>query len=200
MGNDLGKGTAKMAIAAMSNVTNFEKKELFALRAKFKSLADREGNASNISRTDFREAIEEVGVVESDAEILERLFTMLDKTGDEQVNYREYLVGIAPMITGDVSEKITFVFDLYDVDSVGVLKAAELSFILTSMNNVSSYFGDPVMSSENIEELVEDVYRENDLQGRGQLSSVDLVAPVIEHNLFVQFTEGKGTVRYGMGK
>ena len=31
----------------------------------------------------------------------ERLFTMLDKTGDEQVNYREFIVGISPMITGN---------------------------------------------------------------------------------------------------
>lgn len=26
---------------------------------------------------------------------------MLDKTGDEQVNFREFIVGVSPMITGD---------------------------------------------------------------------------------------------------
>jgi hypothetical protein len=42
MGNDLGKGANRMAIAAMANVTNFEKKELLALQRKFKVLAERE--------------------------------------------------------------------------------------------------------------------------------------------------------------
>jgi hypothetical protein len=35
------------------------------------------------------------------ARVSERLFTMLDKTGDEQINYREFIVGVSPMITGD---------------------------------------------------------------------------------------------------
>jgi len=42
MGNDLGKGINKMAIAAMANVTTFEKKELVALQRKFKALAEKE--------------------------------------------------------------------------------------------------------------------------------------------------------------
>lgn len=42
MGNDLGKGATRMAIAAMANVTNFEKKELTSLQKKFKQLAERE--------------------------------------------------------------------------------------------------------------------------------------------------------------
>jgi hypothetical protein len=35
------------------------------------------------------------------ARVSERLFTMLNKTGDEQINYREFIVGVSPMITGD---------------------------------------------------------------------------------------------------
>jgi hypothetical protein len=122
MGNDLGKGATRMAIAAMANVTNFEKKELTSLQKKFKQLAEREvgncchmdifgalearapapiahgvlpawslvltrssfrtntralptpdvcqGNPSIISRNDFREALEDVSIAESDSEIL----------------------------------------------------------------------------------------------------------------------------------
>ena len=36
-----------------------------------------------------QEALEGIGIVESDNEILDRLFIMLDKTGDQQINFRE---------------------------------------------------------------------------------------------------------------
>lgn len=49
-----------------------------------------------------------------------------------------------------MNEKIAFAFELYDTDGTGTLKAPDLSFILTSMNNVASYFGDPVMASEQV--------------------------------------------------
>ena len=92
-----------MAIAAMANVTQFEKRELLALQRKFNDFAQREGNPHTITRSEFREALESVGVTESDTEILDRLFTMFDKTGDDQVNFREFVVGISPLITGKYS-------------------------------------------------------------------------------------------------
>jgi len=130
----------------------------------------------------------------------ERLFTMLDKTGDEQVNYREFIVGISPMITGtgkgtttiqaclsnhpfstsftklvlllyrgclfrcEASDKVSFALELFDVENTGFTRSSDLNSILTSMNNVASYFGDPVMTAEQIEELVEQLYKEHDLQ------------------------------------
>lgn len=85
---------------------------------------------------------------------------------------------------------------------------------------------DTYLSGVQIEELVEEVFKDNDVQvrdavrttrtypetsvidtlfaasaqGRGQLNHVDLVAPVTGHALFNQFIQGKGTVRYGAGK
>ena len=91
-----------MAIAAMANVTQFEKRELLALQRKFSDFASREGNPHTITRSEFREALESVGVTESDTEILDRLFTMFDKTGDDQVNVREFVVGVCPLITGEL--------------------------------------------------------------------------------------------------
>ena len=143
MGNDIGKGANRMAIAAMANVTQFEKRELLALQRKFSDLAAREGNPNTITRAEFREALEIVGVTESDTEILDRLFTMFDKTGDDQVNFREFIVGISPLITGDVVSKLNFSFELYDLDGTGQIRPNEMSFILFSMNATASYFGDP---------------------------------------------------------
>lgn len=54
------------------------------------------------------------------------------------------------MSSSAVNEKVSFAFELYDTEGSGTLKAPDLSFILTAMNNVASYFGDPVMSSEQV--------------------------------------------------
>lgn len=54
----------------------------------------------------FREALELVGIMESDTEILDRLFSMFDKTGNDQINYKEFVGGLAPLCHGTVEEKL----------------------------------------------------------------------------------------------
>lgn len=101
----MGKGSNRMAIAAMSNVTHIEKRELAALQNKFREVSAREGNANMISRIEFGEALLIVGVNQNDADIFDRLFTMYDKSGDDQINWKDLLVGVAPLISGTHIEK-----------------------------------------------------------------------------------------------
>lgn len=44
--------------------------------------------------------------MESDTEILDRLFSMFDKTGNDQINYKEFVAGLAPLCHGNVEEKL----------------------------------------------------------------------------------------------
>lgn len=57
MGNQIGKGANRMAIAAMSNVTHVEKRELAALQSKFREFAHRSGNPNMLNRVEFAEAL-----------------------------------------------------------------------------------------------------------------------------------------------
>ena len=50
MGNQVGKGANRMAIAAMANVVQFDKAELLAMQKKFNELAQRSGNPATIER------------------------------------------------------------------------------------------------------------------------------------------------------
>ena len=63
-----------------------------------------------------------VGINQNDADILDRLFTMYDKTGDDMINYREFIVGIAPLISGTPVEKLEFACRLYDLEGSGNTK------------------------------------------------------------------------------
>ena len=86
---------------------------------------------------ELKEALAEVQITEADSEILDRvsrcssirsppppltlpapahqIFTMLDKTGDDQVNFKDFITGVSPLIGGAASEKLQFSFELYVV-------------------------------------------------------------------------------------
>lgn len=48
-----------------------------------------QGNPNTVAKDEFQEVVEGCGITEADNEILDRLFIMLDKTGDQQINFRE---------------------------------------------------------------------------------------------------------------
>mmetsp|Transcript_33602 Transcript_33602/g.106190 ORF Transcript_33602/g.106190 Transcript_33602/m.106190 type:complete len:199 (-) Transcript_33602:367-963(-) len=197
MGNNTGKAANRLAISAMANVTRIEKDQLRTLQRKFMELAKRQGNPNTITSDEFGEALQAVGIHESDAEILNRLFVMLDKSGDDQINFREFAVGIAPLITGDVMEKMAFSFQLYDQEESGRISQAEMLFVLTAMNNTASYFGDPVMTPDQVEEVVVDTFKKHDADNNGELDYNEFLEAVVAHPVLVQFVAGGGSVRYG---
>lgn len=138
MGNQIGKGANRMAIAAMSNVTHVEKREISTLQNKLREAASREGNPTTVNRSEFTECINAVGINQNDADILDRLFTMFDKTGDDVIAYREFIVGISPLISGTPAEKLEFAFRLYDLEGTGNVKQIEMFTILSNINRVAS--------------------------------------------------------------
>ena len=201
MGNDIGKGASnRMAIAAMSNVTSVEKKELMQMQKIYAEIGSRSGNPDIITKDEFQEGLATVTITDSDKEILERLFIMLDKTGDYTINYKEFLCGISPLITGTVSEKLTFACEMSDVDATGMIKPHELAFVLKAMNSTASYFGDPVMTQEQIEQLTDEVFKEYDKESAKELLFTTFVQFMADHNLTQSFVNGKGTVRYGSSR
>jgi Ca2+-binding EF-hand superfamily protein len=138
MGNQVGKGANRMAIAAMSNVTHLEKRELANLQSKLREIASREGSPTTVNRTEFAEALHVIGINQNDSDILDKLFTMFDKTGDDVINYRDFIVGIAPLISGTPNDKLDFAFRLYDLDGNGLIRANEMINVLSNINRVAS--------------------------------------------------------------
>ncbi len=127
-----------MAIAAMANVTHVEKRDFISLQDKFKELAAREGNPNTISRAEFTEALNFVGINQNDSDIFDRLFTMYDKTGDDIIIFKEFLAGTAPLISGSVADKVEFAFRMYDVDGKNTIRANGMVNVLSNINRVAS--------------------------------------------------------------
>jgi len=203
MGNQIGKGANRMAIAAMSNVTHVEKRELASLQSKFREIASREGNPTILSRTEFAEALGIVGINQNDADILDRLFTMYDKTGDDQITWRDFIVGLAPLISGTHTDKIDFAMRLYDVEGTSYLRVNEMINVLSNMNRVASYFGDPVMTEEQITSVMVDVLDMAGGSADGLMASLhysEYIKIIGEHPIVNTFISGGGSVQYGQGR
>jgi len=141
----------------------------------------------------------EVGMDDDDGEVLDRLFTMWDKTGDDRVDTTLFLTGVSPLASVlGVREKLAFAFDVFDVENVGTLTNGDLESILASINATSSYFGDAVITSEQIEIIVEDVFRSASSSSSSvDVKFVDLSDDIVRHPLVVEFASGGGTMRYG---
>jgi len=203
MGNQVGKGANRMAIAAMANVTHIERREMLALQTKLRDVASRDGNPNMINRTAFTESLNIVGVNQNDADILDRLFTMYDKTGDDIIVFKDFLAGIAPLISGSHNDKIEFSFRMLDLDNTGILRANDMLNALSQMNKVASYFGDPVMAEEQIQGVIGDMLDVAGGSAEGlsaQLHYSDYVKMIGDHPMVSTFLVGGGTVQYGMGR
>jgi len=183
----------------MANYTHFEKHELGMLRDQFVDLAHRDGNPATISRAEMQEALSVAGIVDTDKEVLDRLFTMFDRTGDDQVYFREFISGFAALITSDVKEKLHFAFQMYDLEGLGNLAKEDILKVLSSINRTASYFGDACLTEEQVVQLVEDVFQQPGGKSSNLLYYQDFLAPVMEHAHLNTFISGKGPARYGQG-
>lgn len=199
MGNDVAKNCAnRMAIGAMSNVTDLERPVIQRMSEKLSDIAKREGSKDLVTKEEFAEALNGLEISQSDRDILDRIFVMLDRTGEDRINHREFIVGIVPFALGKTEELIQMAFELFDSASDRITPQ-DLRFILMTLNTVASYFGDPVMTVAQVDKTVDDACEKLDPppDKKNELLMADTSAYVADHEFVHEFVEGKGTSRYG---
>ena len=95
MGNDVAKNCAnRMAIGAMSNVTDLERPVIQRMSEKLSDIAKREGSKDLVTKEEFAEALNGLEISQSERDILDRIFVMLDRTGEDRINHKEFIVGV----------------------------------------------------------------------------------------------------------
>jgi len=180
---------------------NIEKDELLALAKKMQELVKAAPVSSNdtnaISKSQVEDALKAITKFEpSDVELFTSVFTMMDNAGENIINYREYISGISGcLVSGVFMDKLDFAFTIYDVEETGELSRADMKKVLNALNNVASFFGDPVMTSEQIDSAVIDIFKNNGPSP--VMSRADGVNLAATHNTTELLLLGRGTVRYG---
>lgn len=193
----MGAEGSKMGVSAMAIVSGVEREHIVKLRSSFQTFVENSGEANVVTRTDFDSALRGLeGMENSDIELLDRLFILLDEAGDCKIDYKDFLVGASILVSGTVSDKILFAFTIFDENNSGVVTSGDMKKIFTALNSVASFFGDPVMTSSQIKELVIDTFKLGSSSSE-PLHYADFVGNIAAHGVVTQFINGKGTVRFG---
>ena len=84
--------------------------------------------------------------------------------------------------------------------SIGEVSKTDMFKVLSSLNSTASYFGDAVMSRDELDAMVEDVFRSAEVGHTSSLNYTDAMDTMVAHPILTTFVNGGGTVRYGQGK
>lgn len=192
MGNESGKPSGNLGVSAVATVCTLEETHLMACAKKFRKL---------MTESITRETLSEVtagydGVEPVDLELMDKVFTMFDVAGDGSVNYKDFLAGLTPVTTGSAKEKLMLAFKLFDTKRTGSISRSELRRLLLAINNVVSYFGDPVVREHEVALLVNDIFRMQS-SSASSIKYEDYFDAIYDHVTCHIFLLGKGTQRFG---
>ncbi len=201
MGNGISGGS-RMAIAAMADMMKLTKQQLLDLRStclRLSKYSIRDGSSRKsknknyyLSGEDFQTAMRENKLDTNDIDVLGNLFTMWDKKGDDKVSLLLFLSSISPLAsTLDVETKLLFAFEVFDANNTGRMKRNEALKILNGINSTASYFGDTVISTQAVDIIVEDIYKE-----QTEIFYEEYMDLFAAHPAVIQFATSGGTLKY----
>jgi Ca2+-binding EF-hand superfamily protein len=198
MGAEVGKPVSNLGITAMASVTPaIESKELTALRNELNKVVSAKGNDA-ITKPELDDALKKSGKFDAaDLDIFAKLFTLFD-TGDETVNFREYLAGLSGcLLSLNLTERLKFVFAIFDTDQSNQTTKINLKRALVSINSVASYFGDPVLTLADLDKIATETF-ETITGGTSKVMANDvMIEHLLKHVLVQVFLAGEGKVRFG---
>ena len=155
-----GKVNCEEFVAMMaSKMKDADREE--EIRVAFRVL-DRDGNGF-ITAAELRHVMTNIGDKLTDEEVYE-MIREADMDGDGQVNCEEFVAMMAQkMKDSDREEEIREAFCVFDRDGNGFISAAELRHVMTNI-------GDKLTDEE-----VDDMIREADIDGDGQVNCEEFV-------------------------
>jgi Ca2+-binding EF-hand superfamily protein len=189
-----------MGITAMTLTTqNIEANEIAVILHELRTLSKAK-NSESVDKPEVDTALKKVDKLEpSDLELFAKLFTLYDVKGDGTVNYKDYISGIAGcLLTGKIIEKLKIALSVFDENANNLCLKGDVKRTLYSINNVASFFGDPVLTTGELDEVVLQLF-ETVPKVTGQFRAHE---PVLEflvlHPSIQAFAKGEGRARFGL--
>jgi len=113
----------------ISTTTNLEKVKVSSLYELFISISENANKSVDIAK--FRIGLQKVSElsgfnIDCDTPYYERLFELLDTSGDGLLDLQEFVIGLALICKGTPEEKVKLSFKAYDLDGNGFISRDEL--------------------------------------------------------------------------
>ncbi|KAG2520831.1 hypothetical protein JM16_005623 [Phytophthora kernoviae] len=179
-----------LAVAAVADITQFSLVQLQALQAIWYyngsaedgDLASRE---ADLSCNEFEEALNSVQFAASDWAIFDRLFVLLDRTGDERIIAVQFLIAVSLLLRGSLEVKLQGAFQ-FAQDAEGSpdegVSPQGLRFALTTLAATAGFFGDPYVPLDDVNRVVQDAFCAST-----SCTCEELVKAVADHPLVQQY-------------
>ena len=148
-----GETPVRLNVSAVSNVVHLTRDELLALMKQCRDFAGQSQPLDCIDRENFLAACEIIGIKESDSEILDKLFTLFDATGEDLVPFKTLVSSFAMVLRGTMAEKVQFAMQLYDVDMKKRMSSPDMITLLSALADCMDFFGDLKLPSRKITSL-----------------------------------------------
>lgn len=200
MGNEFAKPASNMGFTALAYTTpSIEHKEMDALHKELAKTCKAK-ESEMITKQELEDALKKAGKFDApDLDVFSKLFILFDETGEGTVNYKDLLAGMyACFTTTPFDEKIPFALSIFDTLGSGNVLKGDLKRFLVAVNNIASYFGDPVLSLTDLENITLEAYKSGltDTPGKGIPHAV-CGQYLKENPLVLVFLRGGGKVRFG---
>ncbi|CAM9562557.1 unnamed protein product, partial [Ectocarpus sp. 13 AM-2016] len=110
--------------------------EIKVIKETFKDLCHVNGGSMRIDKETFLQYLPLPGLLGA-----ERLFAVFDKKSSGEIDYEEFVCGLAVTCRGSWEEKVEFIFNLYDIHGQGAVNRDELAALLNHVPKSIMRFG-----------------------------------------------------------
>ena len=179
----------RLNVVAVSNVVHLTKDELLALMKQCREFAALTQPTMCIDRENFMAASEIVGLHETDMEIVDKLFTLSDATGEDRVFYQKFVASFAMLLRGSMADRLSFAMQLYDQDMKRTIGQEDLVQLLGALASCLDFFGDMKLPSRRITMLVENIFEESDKNADNEIDYVEALVPLTTHPIISDFMD-----------
>ncbi len=108
--------------------------------------------------------------------LLARIVRIFDKDGSDSVEFSEFIHALSVFHSGSSTDKLSFVFKIYDIDGDGFISNGELFKVLKMM------VGDNLADTQ-LQQLVDKTIINADADGDGKVSFKEFLAVVEDKNV-----------------
>jgi Ca2+-binding EF-hand superfamily protein len=161
--------------------TNYNRRELYVIYARFKALCALSPTPEGIDKTTFNKGIARLAV--EDELFVNRVFGLVDEDGSGQIEWDEFLTAMAALEKGNPEIKNRFCFQTYDLDEDGFIGWEDLAQMFRS----SSMLSPDATTDAVVDAFVSRVFRQLGVEDKGKISLDDLTR-------FMETYEGDGDV------
>lgn len=106
----------------------------------------------------FMIILDEIGICQSDKDIFDDIFRILDTRNRNIINMRDFVLSIAPLVCNSIKKLLEFSISLIDREKTLLINKPNLLLIFKLINQTCRYVGDKGMQSDIIHDLINSTY------------------------------------------